>query len=108
MRSLQIGGKAQPCKHHQRNGLIAQGARDWRDGAVEEITVENRAVGMLFDQGKRSDVRLSGAKSDPAIFADRLDEGVRYPIIVLGDEDSFPAQHGCHLAKGRPWTCLAM
>jgi hypothetical protein len=85
MRSLQIGGEARTCKHHQRNGLIAQGARDWRDGAVEEITVEDRAVRMFVDQGESSDVCLSRTKSDPAIIADHLDEFCSDPIVVLGD-----------------------
>ena len=45
--------------------------------------------------------RARRAKGDPAIVVNRLDECFCDPIIVLGDEDSFSAQHGCHLVQGR-------
>src|SRR5579883_3678597 len=55
---------------------------------------------MSVDQSKSTDVGLRGAKGDPAIVSDRLDERGRDPIIVLGDEDSLSSQHGCHLVQG--------
>jgi hypothetical protein len=54
---------------------------------------------MFVDQSQSSSVRLSRAKSDPAMIPDRLDECFCDPNIILGDEDSFSAQHGCHLVK---------
>jgi hypothetical protein len=101
MRSVQFERKTQARKYHQRNGPVAQGAGNRRDGAVEEIAVEDGAVRMFVDQCKSCDVRLRRAKSNPAIVGNRLDEFGRDPIIVLGDEDSFSAQHDCHLVQGR-------